>query len=496
MRNRRKAAAKGLCLLLAMCMLAGTLCGCRGNRLSREELALLEAGPTIAPDSISVPHSTVESGSVPVSESAPAVPESDSSSAPESDSSSAVQSDSASLPESDSSAASSSASQSASAAQSVSSAAQSSSSAAQSASSAPESSAPPVVQPTPADGAVNPYSCWYYDRLNPAQQQLYQELYTLFAGYDNAVEVTPIPLDEVYDAYTAVENDHPEIFWMEGYTYYTEYQPDGSELVNRIERVDSMDRSTRDAFAAQVEQTKSAILAGMNAALPANASQTRKAQYLFEYLALNTTYVTGSPYNQTLVSSLINRQSVCAGYARAYQNLLTECGIFCTFVPGFGDGESHAWSLFQLDGGWYYSDVTWGDSDTVYQNGQEMIKYQYFAVTYDWLSRSHVPDVDIWPRTTDTAANWFVRNGTLMESWDPAQAEAVLWNCAANREPFLQLQFTNAAAMQRAVDAAANGEVNDIFAKVAAQHPLKSSSISYNTHDQTYTLTFVLEYTG
>lgn len=495
MRDRRKAAAKGLCLLLAMCMLAGTLCGCRGNRLSREELALLEAGPTIAPGSVSVPHSTVESESVPVGESESAVPESDSSSVPVSASSSTTQSDSSSVPESESSSAGSSASQSASAAQSVSSAAQSSSSAAQSTSSAPESSAPPAVQPTPADGAVNPYSCWYYDRLNPAQQQLYRELYTLFAGYDTAAEVTLIPPDAAYDAYAALENDHPELFWMEGYTYYTQYQPDGSELVNRIERVDSMDRSTRDAFAAQVEQEKSAILAGMDAALPANASQTQKAQYLFEYLALNTTYVTGSPYNQTLVSCLVNRQSVCAGYARAYQALLTECGIFCTFIPGFGDGESHAWSLFRLDGGWYYSDVTWGDSDTVCQNGQELIKYQYFAVTYDWLSRSHVPDEDIWPRTTDTAANWFVRNGALMENWDPAQAEAVLWNCAANREPFLLLQFTNAAAMQRAVDAAANGEVNSFFANVAVQYPLKSSNIYYIPHDQTYTLAFALEYT-
>ena len=171
MRDRRKAAAKGLCLLLAMCMLAGTLCGCRGNRLSREELALLEAGPAIAPGSVSVPHSTVESESVPVGESESAVPESESSSA------------------------GSSASQSASAAQSVSSAAQNSSSAAQSTSSAPESSAPPAVQPTPADGAVNPYSCWYYDRLNPAQQQLYRELYTLFAGYDTAAEVTLISPD-------------------------------------------------------------------------------------------------------------------------------------------------------------------------------------------------------------------------------------------------------------------------------------------------------------
>ena len=201
MRDRRKAAAKGLCLLLAMCMLAGTLCGCRGNRLSREELALLEAGPAIAPGSVSVPHSTVESESVPVSESESAVPESDSSSVPESDSSS--------FSESGSSSASSSASQSASTTQST--------------SAAPESSAPPVVQPTPADGAVNPYSCWYYDRLNPAQQQLYRELYTLFAGYDTAVEVTLIPPDAAYDAYAALENDHPELFWMEGYTYYTQY---------------------------------------------------------------------------------------------------------------------------------------------------------------------------------------------------------------------------------------------------------------------------------
>lgn len=485
MRNGKLFAAKIFCFFLALAVAVGmgqALSNWRIDRLDTEQIAVLEAGPAVLPDSIGTEELPAES----LSGSAETV------SFPEPDSGTA--SVSTAVPES--SAVSSSAEIDSSSAGSIAASSAVQSSTAVQSSSAADSDPLTVSPPTPVAGAVNPYSCWYYDRLTADQQLLYCEMYALFSGYEQETEITPTAVENVAPAFTALHYDHPELFWLDQYVYHHRPYDDGSGLYAwKLERRDYMDRATRDAFAVQIEQEKNAILAAMDAALPANASQTAKAQFLFEYLALNTTYVTGSPYNQSMASCLVNRESVCAGYARAYQYILSELGIFCTYIGGYGHGEAHAWSLVQLDGGWYYSDSTWGDTDEVLNNGCALIAYEYFAQSYDWFCLTHTPDEDIWPRTTATAADWFRRNGALLESWDEARVEQLLRACAAERRPMLQLCFTTAVGWQSGLNAAADPAILDLFARVAEQTALvHPDTVSYNYDDERLTLIFPLTY--
>lgn len=487
MRNGKVFAAKAFCFFLALGAAVGmgqALSNWRIDRLAVEEITALETGPAPLPDSTG--------GEVFPAESLPGFIEADSLFA-ESDTAavSVFAPESSSAAESASFAVSSTASSAA-----VSSSAADSKAASSAAQSTPTQT-PPAVSPTPLAGAVNPYSCWYYDRLSAEQQLLYCEMYAFFSGYEPETEITHTAVENVNPAFKALRFDHPELFWLDQYTYYSRTPNGGSEYAWKLERNDYMDRATRDAFAVQIEQEKNAILAAMNAALPANASQTAKAQFLFEYLALHTTYVTGSPYNQSMASCLVNRESVCAGYARAYQYILSELGIFCTYISGYGHGESHAWSLVQLDGGWYYSDSTWGDTDQVMKNGYEKIAYEYFAQPYDWFCLTHTPDEDIWPRTTDTAADWFRRNGALLESWDEARVEQLLRTCTAERRPMLQLCFTTAAGLQTGINAAQDPAIHDLFERVAGQTALVHPEIVYyNYDDERLTLLFPLSYEG
>ena len=85
--------------------------------------------------------------------------------------------------------------------------------------------------------------------------------------------------------------------------------------------------------------------------------------------------------NQTAYSALVNRQTVCAGYARAFQYLLQQLGIPCYYCTGYA-GESHAWNIVSLDDGYYNVDVTWDDT--------EGGNYDYFNKTDQDYAGTHM----------------------------------------------------------------------------------------------------------
>ena len=69
---------------------------------------------------------------------------------------------------------------------------------------------------------------------------------------------------------------------------------------------------------AQIDETVSQILAGIDAQAP----DYDKAKYVFDYLASNVAYSTGAPDNQNIISVFVNGETVCQGYAAATQYLL------------------------------------------------------------------------------------------------------------------------------------------------------------------------------
>jgi Uncharacterized protein involved in cytokinesis, contains TGc (transglutaminase/protease-like) domain len=62
--------------------------------------------------------------------------------------------------------------------------------------------------------------------------------------------------------------------------------------------------------------------------------------------------------SQTAYGGIVSQKAVCAGIARSLQYLLYQVGIPCYFVTGPLQGVDHAWNILQLDGKWYYCDLT------------------------------------------------------------------------------------------------------------------------------------------
>lgn len=95
-------------------------------------------------------------------------------------------------------------------------------------------------------------------------------------------------------------------------------------------------------------------------------SELNKVIYVYKWIASNTTYNLFSSFNQTIYSVLINRNSVCTGYAKTAQYLLGLLGIesrliFGKFICDRSKSGRHSWNIVKIDGSWYHVDFCLAD---------------------------------------------------------------------------------------------------------------------------------------
>ena len=134
--------------------------------------------------------------------------------------------------------------------------------------------------------------------------------------------------------------------------------------------------------------------------------QNKKAD-TYENIKLVHDYIVESiEYDQTtsqsniydLYGALVNKKSVCEGYAKAFKYLMDALDIPCTMVIGKatnseGNTENHAWNYVQLNGIWYAVDCTWDDpiliGSGILSNSS---KYKYFLKGEEEFNKTHMPN--------------------------------------------------------------------------------------------------------
>lgn len=237
---------------------------------------------------------------------------------------------------------------------------------------------------------------FYYNQLNDTEKEIYRELYknaskgkiTCFSNHGKGGSPNK--------AANAMINDHAELFRIQ---YYSSFPYGQNSSLFRFVSYESFDglASYSDRFEKDLE------IEVRNIVNQANQYQTdyEKAKFVHDYLVLNTSYATtelfqyenslnGKKYDYiySAYGCLVNKRCVCAGYARAYQLLLSELGIPCTYIHGEVVGRGrHAWNYVELGGQGYYTDVTWDDLDT-----GDNIRYDYYCISSDNMFKDRSPD--------------------------------------------------------------------------------------------------------
>lgn len=196
----------------------------------------------------------------------------------------------------------------------------------------------------------------YYHMLNDKMQHLYRQIYA------NALElnasfapVEQVNTDQLKNVFEAVCNDHPEIFWLEP-AYACKYRSDNVcvEMTLRYNRTAQSLEQSRAEFTAESEK----ILIRARSF----ESDSEKEEYVHNALMEKADYAVSAAMNQSAYSALVNGDTVCAGYSKAFQYLMRELGVPCYYCTGYS-GQDHAWNIVKVDDEHRNVDVTWDDTN-------------------------------------------------------------------------------------------------------------------------------------
>ena len=175
-----------------------------------------------------------------------------------------------------------------------------------------------------------------------------------------------LTVDDLYYASRMVVADYPEYYWFTGDIQYW-------GLENAITKVvlGEYESEGETRGYTHVDDEEAALFAEKAAILRAEISEEdsdyEKVLKIHDALAEHIEYDLARGEEQSAYSAIAEGVGVCAGYARAYQYLLSQEGIKAWTVEGTsvdpktGDGVPHAWNLVWLDGNCFYTDVTWDD---------------------------------------------------------------------------------------------------------------------------------------
>lgn len=215
----------------------------------------------------------------------------------------------------------------------------------------------------------------YYSMLTESMKQLYRQIYAnaeeLNQSFRPAVEVTA---DQLYTVFEAVTGDHPELFWLDT-EYSCKYMSGGQVVEINLKYYDLVNRI--DGAKREFENAAEEILQGARGL----ATDLEKERYVHDALIAKDVYQASASRNQSAYSALVDGQTVCAGYARAFQYLLLKLGIPCYYCMGYS-GEDHAWNIVYVDGRYRNVDVTWDDT--------ENDTYQYFNCSDQAFAKTHM----------------------------------------------------------------------------------------------------------
>ena len=297
------------------------------------------------------------------------------------------------------------------------------------------------------------------------------------AGLDEKV------IDKIFQS---VLNDHPELFYVEGYSYTTYTRGDRTVAVEFVGTY-SLDFDTALERKLEIEQAVEDFLEGA----PDTEDDYDKIKYVYERLIRDTDYDLDSEDNQNIYSVFIGRASVCQGYAKAFQYLLNRMGVECTLVQGkvLETGEGHAWNLVRSNGNYYYVDTTWGDIS--YQSTEEdipQISYDYLCITTARMERTHALNRDVrMPACTAVEDNYFVRENALFDEYDKEQLTDLVHRRLGQGDDLIALQCGNEECYETMLEALLDRR--EIFFYLEGTG---ISSFAYTADDKQLTLTFFM----
>lgn len=345
--------------------------------------------------------------------------------------------------------------------------------------------------PTETAASALSESGYSYGQLTEEEKQVYSEILTSLTECKKETKLTTKNPAVIDKAFHCVMNDHPEIFYVDGYNY-TEYSR-GSNIEKIVFSGDYLyDDKEIEKRRARIEEAASQILAGT----PSGADEYQIVKYVYETIVRNTEYDLQSEDNQNICSVFLNGRSVCQGYAKAVQYLLQKKGIQALLVTGtVKSGGGHAWNLVSVNGNWYYLDSTWGDA--YYLLGGESgnpvtqktsaVNYDYLCVTTEQLGATHTINMPVpMPQCVATQDNYYVREGLYFECYDEERIRSLFATAIGTGKETVTIKCSDGAVYSSVCTELLSNQ------KIFEFYHTTDGTISYTDNPEQHSITFWL----
>ncbi len=264
---------------------------------------------------------------------------------------------------------------------------------------------------------LDEYAKIIYDKLNSNLESLKTGMYTADFGltFDELLhqEGGDVILKDSFQlAINALTFDNPDLFYLDVTKLYllTEVTTRAFSKKYEVTIGPNEESYLSKAFPTEqvvtsainmIEQEKNNLVNQCQ-----NKSTVEKIKIVHDYLVDNTEYDLEAGENiYNVYGTLIDKKSVCEGYARSFKYIMDDLNIPCIIACGIGKNsegkaESHAWNYVQIDDEWYAIDVTWDDPvitgpGYLSEAKKQESKYEYYLNGSNKFFEDHFEDGNI-----------------------------------------------------------------------------------------------------
>ncbi len=291
---------------------------------------------------------------------------------------------------------------------------------------------------------------YVHNTLDKKLQLVYDEMLYAIMNFQDNVRLSTTNTEDVKSCYNAICADYGEIFWVESCSY-GELSIKGKPYAVSFVVNYAFTPEEVAAYRSQMQP----VIDGYLDRLAACESDYEKTEVLYRKLIKEVGYDLSAENNQNILSVFLGKETVCQGYACATQYLLQQSGIPCVIITGTAQGQPHAWNLAQLDGDYYYIDVTWGNAD--FSEGEAgdapQVNYAYLNITSEELLKNHTLQVDFPVKLCESTENNYYRKKKLFfDKWDADAIGAKLGKAYDKGKDCVSVKFADSELFDQAWD--------------------------------------------
>ena len=227
------------------------------------------------------------------------------------------------------------------------------------------------------------------------KSQFTSDLLACLGSYTESMNMRKyqIPQPIFEDLFYDIMDQNPQFFHVNGFTisYTNEY------IITELKPVYNMDK---DTFAEKFSKLMQ-VVNDFTKNAPLDSSDLEKVLYINDYLVLNIVYDVYAWENNItdtdVYKALVERKTVCMGYALAFQLLAKELGLSSQIVSS--ESLEHAWNMVLVDGKYYHVDTTWNDP---IPDKEGFARHIYILKSTSFFQGDHMGDKFDW----EVGGNW------------------------------------------------------------------------------------------